>query len=160
MPAVADVEGETVRLVVELQVLFVGGGAVHAAGLFAVFVQSEAGADEGVCAVTDGEFGLDAVANGARQGAAVCAGMVEGLGLGAVVAGRLRVGVGVYLGCGGLSSLVGGVSASLAAWAPVVTRRMVARARVFMGGAPPAVVVPLRCLAGCRRGQDAGLRCG
>ena len=159
MPAVADVEGETVRLVVELQVSFVGGGAVHAAGLFAVFVQSEAGADEGVCAVTDGEFGLDAVANGARQGAAVCAGMVEGLGLGAVVAGRLRVGVGVYLGCGGLSSLVGGMSASLAAWTPVVTRR-VARARVFMGCAPLAVAVPLRCLAGCRREQGAGLRCG
>ena len=34
--AIADVEGESVRLVVELQVLFVGSGAVHAADFFAV----------------------------------------------------------------------------------------------------------------------------
>ena len=127
MPAVADVEGETVRLVVELQVLFVGGGAVHAAGLFAVFVQSEAGADEGVCAVTDGEFGLDAVANGARQGAAVCAGMVEGLGLGAVVAGSLDAGGGEE--DGGEGEGFHGVCASGCGRAAALSCRLPPRAR-------------------------------
>ena len=81
--AVADVEGESVRLVVELQVLFVGGGAVHAAVLFVFLFFAEFGGLDGVVTAGQGQADLQAITVSTRQNAVVGAkesGIVGSLG--------------------------------------------------------------------------------
>ena len=99
--AVANLEGEVARVVVELQVLFVGGGAIHAAVLFVFLFFAEFGGLDGVVAASQGQADLQAVAVSTRQNAVV------GAKESSVI--------------GGLGLLLGGLAAVVSRWRVVVT---------------------------------------